>query len=179
MTARCGSGDRLRSSGTAPPGALWEAPGCRWPPQTARTTVRTTTSAMEWFNNKLSKKSHMKKPLCCPLVWTVKWQFSKKVVKSNHTFLTLSPLDNRQEFVRIQSAKNDKFKHTRDWQSSCRVGCFLCSGHLRRTRYHPHLNLITLDKEFMCQVIKKATIWGTKKVCQYYWKCWSQGISGW
>ena len=73
----------------------------------------------------------MKKPLCCPLVWTVKWQFSKKVVKSNHTFLTLSPLDNRQEFVRIQSAKNDKFKHTRDWQSSCRVGCFLCSGHLR------------------------------------------------
>ena len=150
MTARCGSGDRRRSSGTAPLGAL----GCRWPPQTAKTTVRTTTSAMEWFKNNLSKKVSYEKTIVLPSCLNSEVTVLKKVVKSNHTSLTLSPFDNRQEFVRIQPAKNDKFKHTR---GRVALGVF-CVQVIYGTRYHAHLNLITLDKEFICQVIKKASI---------------------
>ena len=110
---------------------------------------------MEWFNNNLSKKVSYEKTIVLPSCVNSEVTVLKKVVKSNHTSLTLSPFDNRQEFVRIQSAKNDKFKHTGLTKLLVALGGF-CVQVIYGTRYHAHLNLITLDKEFICQVIKKG-----------------------
>ena len=111
---------------------------------------------MEWFNNNLSKKVSYEKTIVLPSCVNSEVTVLKKVVKSNHTSLTLSPFDNRQEFVRIQSAKNDKFKHTQGVDKvRVALGVF-CVQVIYGTRYHAHLNLITLDKEFICQVIKKG-----------------------